>query len=80
MKITLLLDYPDDATPVFTADMELHGGKVEAVQFSDLFQEHDALTEEAEALVDMDTSHQLFDMRLEKLRSVLHPETEDVDE
>lgn len=79
MKITLLLDYPDDATPGFTADMELHGGKVEVVQFSDLFQEHEALKEEAEALVDMDPNHQLFDMRLEKLRHAIHPETEDVD-
>lgn len=47
MKITVLLDYPDDATPGFTADMELRGGKVEAVQFSDLFQEHETLEEEA---------------------------------
>ena len=80
MKITLLLDYPDDAAPQFGADMEIHGGKVEVVQFSDLFQEHEALEEEARALADMDPSHSLFEMRLEKLRAVLDPETEYVDE
>lgn len=77
MKITLLLDYPDNASPQFGADMELHGGKVEAVQFSDLFKEHDALEEEARALANMDPSHQLFEMRLEKLRVALGMETED---
>lgn len=43
MKITLLLDYPDDARPEFGADMVLHGGKVETVQFSDVFAENEAL-------------------------------------
>lgn len=45
MKITLLLDYPETANPQFGAGMELHGGKVEVVQFGDLFEEqetHDA--------------------------------------
>jgi len=35
LKIAVLLDYPDDATPEFSAGMKLHGGKVEAVQFGD---------------------------------------------
>ena len=43
MKITLLLEYPDDASPEFCSHMELHGGKVEIVQFGDVFQDHDAL-------------------------------------
>ena len=80
MKITLLLDYPDDAAPEFAAGMEIHGGKVEVVQFTDLFQGHEALEEEASALAGMDPSHRLFEMRLEKLRAVLGMETEDIDE
>lgn len=44
MKITVLLEYPDGAIPAeFSADMELHGGRVTVVQFSDLFQEMEAL-------------------------------------
>lgn len=76
MKITLLLDYPDDASPEFSANMELHGGKVEVVQFSDLFQEHETLEEEARVLVDMDPRHQLFDFRLNRLRALVIPNYE----
>jgi hypothetical protein len=43
MKITLLLNYPDYAAPEFAPGLELHGGLVEIVQFSDLFQEHENL-------------------------------------
>ena len=79
-KITLLLEYPDDARPEFTANMTLHGGKVETVQFNDLFAIHDALEVEAVALVDMDPSHALFGFRIQRLRAVLQEIGAEVDE
>jgi hypothetical protein len=78
MKITVLLDYPDDAAPEFTADMMLHGGKVETVQFDDLFREHETLAEEALALVDLGPSHPLFEFRLNRLRALV--DFDDVEE
>jgi TorA maturation chaperone TorD len=79
-KITLLLEYPDDARPEFSANMTLHGGKVETVQFNDLFATHDALEAEAVALVDMDPSHALFGFRIQRLRAVLSESGAEVDE
>lgn len=48
MKITLLLEYPETANPQFGAGMELHGGKVEVVQFGDLFAEQEAHEQKAD--------------------------------
>ena len=39
MKITILLDYPDNANPKFTGGMAALGGAVESVYFGDLFAE-----------------------------------------
>jgi len=80
LKITILLDYPDDASPQFGADMELHGGKVETVQFSDLFQEHETLEEEARALLELDPRHQLWTFRRDRLTALLNPDDSGCDD
>lgn len=43
MRITVLLDYPDDANPQFTGGMTFNGGNVECVEFDDLFAKIDAI-------------------------------------
>jgi len=80
MKITLLLDYPDDATPEFSTNMVLHGGMVEVVQFSDLSQEHETLEEETRALLDIDPRHQLWNFRWTRLNALLNPDDSGGDE
>ena len=71
MKTTVLLNYPDESNPQFSAGMEMHGGQVEAVHFADLFDRFDKLEEAAIALVDMDPSHPLFGLRLINLQTIL---------
>ncbi|MCB0097699.1 MAG: hypothetical protein KDE46_18335 [Caldilineaceae bacterium] len=39
MKITILLDYPDNANPKFGHGMTALGGTVESIYFGDLFAE-----------------------------------------
>jgi hypothetical protein len=47
--ITILIEYDEKAQPpAFSAGMELLGGKITRVQFSDLFEEHET------ALADLD--------------------------